>query len=204
MLIERDGELAIHVDGCELMGTDTHGSEDALADLAFDRLGPLDAPRVLVGGLGTGFTLAAVLRRLAPGGRVTVAELVPEVVRWNREHLGVYAGHPLRDPRVDVFVGDVFDRMQGDVRWDAILLDVDNGPRAFTRQSNGILYTRQGLHQAWRALRPGGVLGVWSSSPDRGFTRLLKKERFDVEVIRHSEPSQGEIETHVLWMARRG
>lgn len=201
-----DEGFAIEVDGRELMGTDQHGSEDALADLACDRLARLDDARVLVGGLGMGFTLAAVLRRIGPAGVATVAELVPEVVQWNLDYVGDLAGHPLRDPRVEVCVGDVFDLMDAPPkRWNAILLDVDNGPCAFTRQANGALYTNAGLKRAWSALEPGGILGVWSSEPYPFFTRRLRKHRFDTEVIRVDEPGTNAhgAPPHVLWMARR-
>ena len=129
-LVVRGNEYAIHVDGRELMTTRLHGSEDALSDLACDRLAALDDARILIGGLGMGFTLAAALRRVGEAGRVTVAELLPAVVRWNREYVGRAAGHPLRDPRVEVYVGDVGDLVERPpARWSAILLDVDNGPK---------------------------------------------------------------------------
>ncbi len=206
-LMARGGEYAIHVNGRELMGSGLHGSEDALAHLACDRLQNLDAARILVGGLGMGFTLAAVLRRLGPDGHATVAELMPAVVRWNREWLGRAAKHPLRDPRVQVYLGDVGDLVeQPPAPWDAILLDVDNGPRSLTRPTNGWLYTPQGLVAARKALAPGGVLGIWSAWSDGSLTRRLRGSGFEVEVLRHSEPRRptaDESGTHVLWMARR-
>ena len=206
-LMARGSEYVIHVDGCELMSNRLHGSEDALADLACDRLPALDDARVLVGGLGMGFTLAAVLRRVGPRGSTTVAELIPAVVRWNQEFVGAAAGHPLRDPRAVVHSGDVAELVDTPpLPWSAILLDVDNGPDALTRPYNGWLYTRAGLAAAKRALIPGGVLGVWSAAPDRSFTKRLRAAGFEVEVLSHFEPDRPTFDdrgTHVLWMARR-
>jgi len=206
-LMTRGREFAIIVDDRELMASKMHGSEDALADLACDRLARLEDARILVGGLGMGFTLAAVLRRLGERGHATVAELVPAVVRWNREYLGHVARHPLRDPRVAVHAGDICDLVDDPAAsWSAILLDIDNGPMALTRLTNGWLYTRQGLAKAYAALIPGGVLGVWSALPDQAFTRRLRRAGFEVEVLRHTEegrPSPDGRGTHFLWMARR-
>ncbi len=206
-LMERDGEYAIHVDGDELMTNGQHGSEDALADLACDRLANLDDARVLVGGLGMGFTLAAALRRVGPQGHVTVAELIPAVVRWNEAYLGAAAGFPLRDSRAAVFVGDVGDLVERPpAPWSAILLDVDNGPRALTTAYNGWLYSPKGLSAAFDALIPGGVLAVWSAHTDGAFTKRLRKARFEVEVARYNEagrPTPDRSGTHVLWMAVR-
>lgn len=207
-LMSRGTEYAIHVDGRELMGNREHGSEDALADLACDRLARLDDARVLVGGLGMGFTLAAVLRRIGPGAAATVAELIPAVVRWNREFLGRAAHHPLRDRRVTVHVGDVVDLIAAPpAPWSAILLDVDNGPRALTRNYNGWLYTDHGLRAAYAALAPGGVLGVWSAAADPEFTRALRANGYEVEALSHFEharPTPDGSGDHFLWMARRG
>jgi spermidine synthase len=206
-LMSRGREFSIIVDDRELMASRMHGSEDALADLACDRLTSLEDARVLVGGLGMGFTLAAVLRRLGEAGHATVAELIPAVVRWNREYVGHVARHPLRDPRVVVHAGDVCDLVDDPAAsWSAILLDIDNGPMALTRMTNGWLYTRQGLRMAHAALVPGGVLGVWSALPDPAFTRRLRRAGFVVEVLRHTQegrPSPDGSGTHVLWMARR-
>lgn len=207
-LMARGGEWVIAVDDRELMSNRMHGSEDALADLACDRLERLDDARVLVGGLGMGFTLAAALRRVGATGEVTVAELVPAIVRWHREYeLSRAARYPLRDPRARVFLGDVADLVADPPSpWSAILLDVDNGPRALTRPVNGWLYTADGLARAWRALIPGGVLGVWSAAPDPAFTRRLRKAGFSVDVIAHHEPGRPTADDsgiHTLWMARR-
>ena len=208
-LMERGGQYVIHVDGRELMATGLHGSEDALADLACDRLAVSGPVRVLVGGLGLGFTLAALLRRLGTEDVVTVAELLPSVVRWNREHarLARYAGYPLRDPRVHVHVGDVMDLVQPPpTSWSAILLDVDNGPHSLTRPTNGWLYTAEGAHAAYAALDPGGVLGIWSAAPCDPLTERLAAAGFAVEVVCYTErgrPTHDDLGTHVLWMAQR-
>jgi spermidine synthase len=204
-LMSRGSEFAIHVDGNELMTNRQHGSEDALSDLACDRLDDLDHAHILVGGLGMGFTLAAALRRVGPDARVTVAELLPAVVRWNREHTGKASGHPLRDPRAEVYVGDVGDLVERPPsRWSAILLDVDNGPRSLTRPNNGWLYTRDGLRAAKAALIDGGVLGIWSARPDDDLTDRLAETGFAVDVIEHHEhgrPTRDGRGVHVLWMA---
>ena len=182
LLYERDGVFSIRVDGLELMTSRAHGSEEAMAALVLSRLGDR-SPRVLVGGLGMGFTLRAVLTDLPPSGRVTVAELLPEIVRWNRDHLGHLAGHPLDDERVTLAEQDVAVVMRAHRHaFDAILLDVDNGPAALTDRRNVNLYRPGGLATARRSLRAGGVLGVWSASPDRAFERALARAGFSVSV----------------------
>jgi spermidine synthase len=206
-LMERGSELAIVVDDRQLMTNKMHGSEKALADFACDRLDDTDNARVLVGGLGMGFTLASVLKRLGPEGQATVAELIPAVVRWNREYLGGAAKYPLLDPRTAVYLGDVGDLVEKPPQpWSAILLDVDNGPGALTRPNNGWLYTKHGIQAARDALIPGGILGIWSVYDDPAFTRRLRSARFDVEVVFHNEegrPTPDDTGIHVLWMCRR-
>ncbi|HHO49745.1 MAG TPA: hypothetical protein ENK18_02470 [Deltaproteobacteria bacterium] len=206
-LLSRGSEYAIHVDERRLMTNRGHGSEDALADLACDRLARLNDARILVGGLGMGFTLAAALRRVGPAGRVVVAELVPAVVRWNRGHVGRAARHPLQDPRAEVYIGNVCDLVEASsASYSAILLDVDNGPRMLTRPSNGWLYTRGGIEAARAALIPGGILGIWSAAIDGSLTRRLRKAGLAVEVLRYTEegrPTPDDSGTQVLWMARR-
>lgn len=206
-LMSRGSEYVIVVDGRELMSNGKHASEDELADLACDRLANLDEARVLVGGLGMGFTLAAALRRVGPKGSVTVAELLPAVVRWNEQYTGKAARYPLRDPRTSVFIGDVGDLVEKPPQpWDAILLDVDNGPGALTRPTNGWLYTRHGLESAYGALAPGGILGIWSAHPDPNLTRRLRKASFEVEMVHSHEEGRATPDdsgTHYNWMARR-
>lgn len=203
-LYRRGGEFSIRVAGCELMNSRMHGSEDALAEYACDRIAGRPSPRVLIGGLGMGYTTAAALGRLGHGARVVVAELVPKVVAWNREHLGALAGHPLADPRVTVREADVSRIIMEESRaWDAILLDVDNGPGGLTRRENDRLYGPAGLAAAYSALRPAGVLAVWSAAADPAFTRRLRQSGFTVdEVGVRARDTRGS--RHTIWLARRG
>lgn len=184
-LMTRDREHVIFADGKILMSSRMHGSEEALATLACAHVTTAGAPRVLVGGLGLGYTLRATLNVLPASASVVVAELVPGVVEWNRGPLGPLADHPLDDPRVTVAVGDVAATMRNDTRgFDAILLDVDNGPDAFTSSLNARLYENDGVVQARAALRPGGVLAVWSAWEDRKFEQRLRWAGFTVKVHR--------------------
>ena len=159
-------------------------------------------PRILVGGLGLGYTVAAALRRLGPGGRVIVAELVPAVVRWNRGPLAHLAGYPLQDRRVTILEDDVVRILQAQPRaFDAILLDVDNGPEDLIRKGNDRLYDRAGLEAIRAALRPGGVLGVWSAGPDRAFVRRLERGGFRVEEVRVRARGPLGGRRHTIWLA---
>jgi spermidine synthase len=181
----RGGEFVILASGRSLMSSRMHGSEEALATLACHRVRTLDQPCVLVGGLGMGFTLRATLDLLPPDASVVVTELVPAVVEWNRGPLGPLAGHPLKDPRVLVEVGDVAATLRASrCRFDAILLDVDNGPAAFTAAHNVGLYNNDGVRAARAALKVGGVLAVWSAWEDRKFEQRLRYGGFTVEVQR--------------------
>jgi len=184
MTLTRSGnEHVIRVDGQHLMSSRMHGSEDALAALACAQARVLARPKVLVGGLGMGFTLRATLDLLPPDARVVVVELLPAVVMWNRSLLGDLAGHPLGDPRVKIEVADVGAVMRASSgRFDAVILDVDNGPSAFTSMDNDGLYDEQGLAAARAALTPAGVLAVWSAKDDRRFQERLRRSGFRVEV----------------------
>lgn len=198
------GQFSIRVDDDELMNSQVHGSEDALAEIACGRINGRAAPRVLIGGLGMGFTLAAALQGLGPAGRVVVAELVPRVVAWNRGPLGELAGRPLADSRVTVREADVRKVMQADRGgFDAILLDVDNGPEGLTRRENNWLYGLDGLSVAFAALCPEGVLAVWSAGPDSGFTGRLHKAGFAVEEVRIKLRGVAEDERHTIWLGTR-
>jgi spermidine synthase len=180
-----DGAYSLWLDRTELMSSRVHESEELLADVVLQALGPRPAPRVLVGGLGMGFTLARTLAGVDAGARVDVVELLPEVVDWNREHFGHLAGHPLRDPRVAVTVGDVGATLAASAEaFDAILLDVDNGPEALVHADNARLYAPAGLIVARKALRPGGVLGVWSSAEAPTFAGRLQGCGFTVATHR--------------------
>jgi spermidine synthase len=186
------------------MNSRVHGSEDALAEHSCARLADRVKPRLLIGGLGMGFTLAAALRHVGDRAQVVVAELVPAVVAWNRGPLGAQAGHPLQDPRVTVREGDVARIIKAEPQaYDAILLDVDNGPEGLTREQNDWLYGMNGLTAAYAALRPQGVLAVWSAGPDRDFMQRLRKLGFEVDEVRvRARGSKGA--RHVIWFARRG
>lgn len=203
-LRRRGHEYLILAGGYDLMSSEDESSSRALAELGCATLPPERASRVLVGGLGMGYTLRATLDRVGAKATVEVAELVPAVVEWNRELLGELAGHPLADPRTVVFEGDVRERIAAaPEHWDAILLDVDNGPDSLAHASNDALYRATGIAQAWRALRPGGTLGVWSFSDDAGFTRRLERQGFQVEVSRVKGSTKGRGRYHVIWVARR-
>ena len=176
-----DRYFFIRIGGVELMSTRVHGSEELLAELALQRLGARPAPRVLIGGLGMGFTLARALALVDAAAVVEVVELVPEVVTWNRELLGEFARHPLRDPRTRLVVGDVGEVLaNARAAHDVVLLDVDNGPEALSRPGNRGLYGERGLATARAALRPGGVFAVWSSGDDPAFAARLRAAGFHV------------------------
>lgn len=203
-LMRRGEEFSIRTDHCELMNSRSHGSEEALAELACARIADHSTPRVLIGGLGMGYTVAAALRRIGADAGVVVAELVPAVVAWNRKYLGHLAGHPLRDTRVTVRTADVAGIVKAAHRaWDGILLDVDNGPEGLTRQGNDRLYSKAGLNSAFDALLPGGVLAVWSATPCHGFTRRLSRIGFEVETVRVRARGPGRGSRHTVWIAGR-
>ncbi|MDP2309283.1 MAG: spermidine synthase [Pseudomonadota bacterium] len=200
-LNQRGTELVIRAGGRDLMSSRMHGSEEAMAALAKPDNRP-DA-RILVGGLGMGFTLRAALGVLPAGGTCTVAELVPAVVDWNRGTLGPLAGHPLDDPRARLRIEDVRDvlRTTPDT-WDSILLDVDNGPDAFTQPENDALYTLKGLQRARMALRRGGVLAVWSAYESPEFPKRLQKAGFRPESHRVRARAEGKGPRHVIYIGR--
>jgi spermidine synthase len=184
-LIRRGDEYLVLADGVTLMSSRMHGSEEALATFACQRLRTLAQPSVLIGGLGMGFTLSATLDLLSPDAMVVVAELVPAVVEWNRGPLGSLAGHPLKDKRVRVETGDVAVILSSRPgQFDAVLLDVDNGPAAFTAPNNAGLYDHRGIAAARGALKMQGVLAVWAAQVDRKFEQRLREGRFDVQVQR--------------------
>jgi spermidine synthase len=184
-LIRRDREYVILADGKPLMSSRMHGSEEALAMFGCRQARIRAQAHVLVGGLGMGFTLRATLDQLQPDAAVVVVELLPAVVEWNRGPLGPLAGHPLTDRRVRVEVADVAQVLRSSPsRFDAVLLDVDNGPTAFTASDNAGLYDNHGLAAARAALTDGGVLAVWSAWDDRKFEQRLRYAGFIVEVQR--------------------
>jgi spermidine synthase len=184
-LTRRDTEYIILASGRSLMSSRMHGSEEALAMLACQRMRTLEQPCVLIGGLGMGFTLRAMLDLLPPDATVLVAEMVPDVVEWNYGPLGPLAGHPLKDKRVQIEIGDVAVRLRSSHgKFDAVLLDVDNGPTAFTASDNAWLYDDRGIAATHAALKMNGVLAVWSARDDRKFENRLRYGRFAVQVER--------------------
>jgi len=203
-LYAHDRDFMILLKRDELMSTRMRGSEEALATETIARLGPRPAPRLLIGGYGLGFTLRAALAALGQDARVTVTELVPEIVEWARGPMAALTAGCLDDPRVELRIGDVADAIAWDTPgWDAILLDVDNGPDGLVRPANDRLYSAAGLAAARRALRPGGILAVWSAAPDAGFTRRLRAAGFAVEETVVSARPNRKGPRHVLWFARR-
>jgi spermidine synthase len=184
-LMRRADEYILLADGAVLMSSRTHGSEEALATFACRRARALERPTVLIGGLGMGFTLRATLDQLQPDASIVVAELLPAVVEWNNGPLGPLARRPLNDKRVQVVTGDVFATLSScPGQFDAVLLDVDNGPAAFTAAKNAGLYDKGGIAAAHAALKTGGVLAVWAAQDDRKFEQRLREGGFDVQVQR--------------------
>ncbi len=204
-LLRRGSEFSIMLGADALMNSRLSGSEEALAVRSCRLLQGRDRPRVLIGGLGMGFTLRAALAELPPDARVVVAELVPAVVAWARGPLAAVFGDCLADPRVAIVEGDVGGviRAAGGA-YDAILLDVDNGPAGMTRDGNDGLYGAKGLRRAWTALRPGGVLAVWSTDPDDAFAARMRRTGFAVEDIRVRANKGRRGARHVIWIGRRG
>ena len=203
-LMRRGGEFSIMLGANELMNSRVSGSEEALARLACQGLRGRKAPRILIGGLGMGFTLRAALAELDRDATVTVAELVPAVVAWARGPLADVFGASLADPRVGVHEGDVGRLIEsGAADYDAILLDVDNGPDGLTRAGNDALYDAAGLAAARRALRPGGIFAVWSSGPDRAFSQRLRHAGFGLEEVGARARGARGGARHVIWIATR-
>jgi spermidine synthase len=203
-LHRRGAEFSIRIDGSELMNSRAYASEDALSELGCARIETRKRARVLIGGLGMGYSLRTALDALAKDAEIVVAELVPEVVEWNRTYLGHLAGHPLRDRRVVLRNEDVgLVIRERSAAFDAILLDVDNGPDGLTRRSNDWLYGAAGLAAAHAALRTRGVLGVWSARPDTAFLRRMRAARFDVDQVAVTARGHGRGARHVDWIGVR-
>lgn len=201
-LIQRGDEYSITLGGNELMNSRLGGSEEALATLACVRIGP--NPTILIGGLGMGFTLRAALGATGSGAKLVVAELVPEIVRWARGPMAQLHGDSLTDRRVTIVEDNVAELIaEQRSTYDAILLDVDNGPDGLTRDDNDRLYSEQGLGAAQAALRPGGVLAIWSAAPDEAFKRRLGRARLDVEevVVRARGGRSGA--RHIVWLGMK-
>jgi len=195
-------DFMIVLDRNELMSTRQRGSEEALATMTCARIAATPRPHVLVGGYGMGFTLRAALAALPADATVTVAEVLPDIIEWARGPMAEVAAGCLDDPRVHLVVGDVvkvIDTSPG--TFDAILLDVDNGPDGLVRPDNNRLYSRRGLATAGEALRPGGVLAIWSAARDERFVRRLHEAGFAVDEITVRARSNGKGAKHVIWFA---
>jgi spermidine synthase len=203
-LKQRGAEFSIMLDHDELMNSRLSGSEEALATIACEKIRRHKTPRILIGGLGMGFTVRAALAALGPDARIVVAELVPAVVAWARGPMAEVFGTSLTDPRVSIREADVGEVIRSDAAaFDAILLDVDNGPEGLTRKANDALYDLKGLGGARVALRPGGVLVVWSSGPNPKFTWRLRKAGFEMEEVRARANGSRGGARHVIWIATR-
>ena len=202
-LFQRGDDYAITLDDNELMSSRMGGSEEALAVMACERLRKDQALRLLIGGYGMGFTLRAALALLAPQAQVTLVELVPEILDWARGPMAHLTAGCLDDPRVEVIVGDVGREIAAArSRYDAILLDVDNGPEGLTRDANDQIYSTAGLARAKASLKPGGVLAIWSATQSTVFSRRLKASGFVVEEVSVRGRSNGKGPRHVIWFAR--
>ncbi|AJA09927.1 hypothetical protein SKP52_15240 [Sphingopyxis fribergensis] len=202
-LYRRGDDFIIAIDRNELMSSRMSGSEEALATMTCDRLRSTKAASLLIGGYGMGFTLRAALGVLGADAKIAVAELVPGIIEWARGPMAELAAGCLDDPRVELILGDVSKAIGAATRrYDAILLDVDNGPDGLTREANEGLYSATGLATAKAALRPGGILAIWSAAPDARFTRRLTAAGFQVEEVGVRARSNGKGPRHVIWFAR--
>lgn len=203
-LYRHDKDFMIVLGHNELMSTRKWGSEEALATMALDRIGRSKRPTMLIGGYGMGFTLRAALKVLPDNAEVTVVELVPEIIEWARGPMAELAAGCLDDPRVNLIMSDVAPFIAGaHGDYDAILLDVDNGPDGLVREDNNVLYSLSGLRAAKRALTPDGVLAIWSAGPDPAFTRRLQKADLNVDEVKVASRSNGKGPKHVIWFATK-
>lgn len=203
-LYEHDGNYAIYAARQQLMSSRQHESECELARLGCDRIASHRAPNLLIGGLGMGYSLRQALDLLAPKATVVVAELLPEIVRWNREIFGALCDHPLHDPRVKIESRDVMDVLKtSPATYDAILLDVDNGPQAFTTNSNKALYTPAGIKTCMRALHGKGCLAIWSAGKDKRFESMLRRLRLHVKAYPAATSKSAKRFSRWIWVVSR-
>jgi len=201
-LYEHDGSYSIMVDRHELMSSRQTESEIELARLGCGRISERRAPTVLIGGLGMGFTLRQALDMLQPDASVIVAELLPAVIRWNQEIFGDLTDHPLRDKRVTLMNVDVASLIaKSDNAFDAIMLDVDNGPEAMTQAQNNRLYSRHGIRACLKALHTKVCLSIWSASKDTGFENRLRRENLHVRAFHVAKRKGGKIRPRCIWVA---
>jgi len=204
-LHEHDGEYFLKHNGRQLMGSNSTVSEILLADLACSFSKPKDSPCVLIGGLGLGFSLRRVLELTGPKSSVHVSELLPEVVAWNREFLTTLNGKLLDDPRVAIFPGDVFDCIKkATARFDAILLDVDNGPTSFVQAKNSRIYNSNGLTMIRRALRPGGRVAFWSAEREPAFLAQLSRSGFVANEFEAKANEHSKRAAHRIYVGQMG
>jgi spermidine synthase len=203
-LMRRGAEFSMKLGQNELMNSRLSGSEEALATLACKKIEAVNRPHLLIGGLGMGFTLRAALAVLGREARITVAELVPAVIAWAYGPMADLFGDSLADPRATIREADVVDVIKSSLAaFDAILLDVDNGPEALIRKANDALYDARGLQAIQRALRPGGILAVWSSGPNSSFSKRLRAAGFDVNEVGVRATTKRSGAHHVIWFASR-
>lgn len=203
-LMQRGAEFSMMLGQNELMSSRLSGSEEALATLACRRIEAVNNPHLLIGGLGMGFTLRAALAVLGSDARIMVAELVPAVIAWARGPMADIFGDSLDDPRASIREADVVDVIASHgSAFDAILLDVDNGPEGLIRKANDALYDLKGLKAIRRALRPGGVLAVWSSGPNPLFSKRLRAAGFDVNEVAVRATTKRSGARHVIWFATK-
>lgn len=201
-LYQHDQEFSIRINGQELMHSRQHESEIELARLGCAHLAQRKSPHILIGGLGMGYTLRAALDMVGRHATVVVNELLVEVVKWNREILGDLNGHPLDDERVDLKQGDVIQLIsRSESAFDAILLDVDNGPRAMVDSGNSRLYSREGILACRRALRDGGCLAVWSAEASKEFERLMMNCGLHVRRFRVPAYKGSKSQSRFVWVA---
>ena len=208
VLRQRDTEFSIRADNLELMNSRVYGSEEVMAKLGCQNLSKHPRPRVLIGGLGMGYSVRTALDILGDNAQVVVAELVPAVVEWNRGVLADLAGRPLDDRRVELHVGDVVQLIKtARSEYDAIMIDIDNGAESIVRKGNDWLYGLPGLTTTYAALRPGGIMAMWSAGPQPAFVRLLRRAGFEVDEVkvraRGGSNRKGGAH-HVVWIATRG
>jgi spermidine synthase len=203
-LMRRGDEFSMMLGDNELMNSRLSGSEEALATLTCRRIESVKQPEILIGGLGMGFTLRAALAVLGPEARIMVAELVPAVIAWAQGPMAPLFGGSLSDPRASVREADVVDVIRSHASaFDAILLDVDNGPEALIRKGNDSLYDWKGLKSIYRALRPAGVLAVWSSGPNPAFSKRLREVGFEVNEVNVRATTKRKGARHLIWFATR-
>jgi len=203
-LMRRGDEFSMMLGDNELMNSRLSGSEEALATLACKRIEGVKRPHILIGGLGMGFTLRAALAVLGPEARIVVAELVPAVIAWARGPMARLFGSSLSDPRATIREADAVEVIRSQASaFDAILLDVDNGPEALIRKANDALYDARGLSAIRKALRPGGVLAVWSSGPNPAFSRRLGDAGFAVAEVNLRATAKRKGARHLIWFATK-